>query len=302
MKTLFFSLLSVSIAWAELPVDYQTWKGCEKRDYLFEKKIEPSKYNILPPYITGGFQALLGAGALLDLDRSFTHSSDEMPEGRLKIIHTYGSVAAVQFEAAEDSPYSGLFQGACGLVRLGWAAPPAPLVGYIPGMAIKLFIDGLASANMHVMNSLDGQGRNANFFEKTFSNELERPSNPLLLAGVKVFEKFVSNALLLDVSHVALFDQNALQAREVKAPQRIYFIPTGEVQLPKVAKKDLRLQLEEIPRDTVLYNVYGEEENGEQFYMGQLTTVSRFVASSYGDQKLFFQHSDTFLRDEFRNE
>jgi hypothetical protein len=32
--------------------------------------------------------------------------------------------------------------------------------------------------------------------------------------------------------------------------------------------------------------------------VGALTTESEFIASSYGDYRLFFKHSDVFLRNE----
>jgi hypothetical protein len=34
--------------------------------------------------------------------------------------------------------------------------------------------------------------------------------------------------------------------------------------------------------------------------VGTLTTESEFIASKYGDYRLFFQHNAGFIRDEFR--
>jgi len=34
--------------------------------------------------------------------------------------------------------------------------------------------------------------------------------------------------------------------------------------------------------------------------IGALRTESEFIASKYGDYRLFFKHSDQFIRDEYR--
>ena len=34
--------------------------------------------------------------------------------------------------------------------------------------------------------------------------------------------------------------------------------------------------------------------------IGTITTESEFIASKYGDYRLFFKHSDRFIREEYR--
>ena len=40
---------------------------------------------------------------------SMNLEADVMPEGRIKLIHSVGNTAAVEFQAESDSPYTGLF-------------------------------------------------------------------------------------------------------------------------------------------------------------------------------------------------
>ena len=60
--------------------------------------------------------------------------------------------------------------------------------------------------------------------------------------------------------------------------------------IPSDSQEDLRDSLRSIPAGTVLYEVYGLNENGRETYIGSLQTESEFISSRYGDKKLFFQH------------
>jgi hypothetical protein len=297
-----FSLLLLTLllsftSRAALPESYQSWSGLAKQHYLWEKHIKPTEYKYLPLYLEGGFKALLGSHALLDLKKSFTHQSDEMPKGRLKIIHTYGAVAKVEFEAAEDSPYTGVLKGAPGLVRLGWAAPPA-LAGYVPGMAMKFLIDGHPSVNIHVMEKLDGQGENANFFNSAFTNIIPPPKSFMLKLANQLFATAVTRTTHLALDHLGKRDQFGFAERIPRSPYQIFLIPTQEVQLPRNNREDLRRSLERFGVGTVLYQVYARQNSEKRppKLIGRVVLTSPFVSSRYGDEKLFFQHSDRFVR------
>jgi hypothetical protein len=297
-RALFIVLFLVtSHSFADLPSDYENWQAKEKQSWLWQEGILPSEYDKLPPYIKGGFKALLGFVGSLNLRKSFTHTSDEMPVGRAKIIHTYGAVAQVDFIPAEDSPYTGIFQGASGLARLGWAAPPA-FTGHIPGMAVKFFIDGHPSANIHVMEKLDGQGSNTNFFAGVFTNIIPPPESPILQLGNKFFATAVTRTTHLSVDHLSLRDRDGALENSPLAPFQIFLLPSEEAQLPSASKADLRIDLETLPIGTLLYEVYAtmNEEDRDPQYIGSIVQTSRFVSSKYGDEKLFFKHSDRFLR------
>ena len=104
MKGILITLFMISgIANAGLPVDYMKLTSAEKRDLLWSK-VSKAEYSSeeLPTENPGFFESL----ALLKakwLEPSFTHESDEMPVGRKKLIHTYGSVAKVRLEITKEN-------------------------------------------------------------------------------------------------------------------------------------------------------------------------------------------------------
>ncbi len=61
----------------------------------------------------------------------------------------------------------------------------------MPGTVLKIMIDGRPSINIHGMPGLDGQGDDKNVFDRSSSNILQPPKNPILkvrlLAGVYLF-------------------------------------------------------------------------------------------------------------------
>jgi hypothetical protein len=84
-----------------------------------------------------------------------------MPGSRKKLIHTVGSIAQVEFIAASDSPYTGLFKGSKNaLIRLstakGFDADKEPLENFTPGISLKLLKDGKPSVNCMAMYGVNG--------------------------------------------------------------------------------------------------------------------------------------------------
>lgn len=63
----------------------------------------------------------------------------------------------------------------------------------------------------------------------------------------------------------------------------------------KVMDKDIRAALASIPAGTVLWTVSAKPTHAtpdeEAEYLGQVVTTSEFVSSKYGDESLFFQHT-----------
>jgi hypothetical protein len=305
MKTplLLSLLLLAQNSLAQLPDDYQTWFAEEKQEWLWNN-IEAEAYGEdLPGFGSNLFLQALGSSALLSLEKTMTHESDEMPEGRIKFIHTFGSCAKAEFEMTHENPYSGLFQtGAPAIIRLGWAAPPQ-LVGHTPGMAIKLLVDGQSSKNLQVMKSLDGQGANQNYFQHVFSNIIPEPEGKLLQTLSLIFKTASTNPLELTLDHVASVDLEGNLQTKVRAPRQILFQPTPQAQLPTYSPYDLRQVLaSKFNANTVLYRIYAAglgrgALNGQNAKLiGRLVLRSEFVASEYCDRQLFFQHTDTFLR------
>ena len=106
---------------------------------------------------------------------------DELPwqEGifedgyRMKYIHTVGTVGQVEWRDLGGHSYSGMFSGnSNGVVRFSLAKEPAPpALNTAPGMGLKLLRDGMDSANLVAMYSVNGQ-ESWNFFKNDFTTHV----------------------------------------------------------------------------------------------------------------------------------
>ena len=90
-------------------------------------------------------------------------------------------------------------------------------------------------------------------------------------------------------------DGTKVPPAEVKTPYKIIFEPTKEVQslFATHLQEDLRTALGALPIGTVLYNVLltaSREPEAGHHLAGTITMTSKFLASKFGDEKLFFQH------------
>jgi len=109
---------------------------------------------------------------------TFNTPGDEMAQGdlygyRLKLIHSVGAIAKVKFHSNKNHNYTGIFEGAdYGFARLSAAVEPNTKVQELaPGMGLKFVRDGVDSANMVAMYSVDGQP-SWNFFANDFKNHI----------------------------------------------------------------------------------------------------------------------------------
>ena len=159
-------------------------------------------------------------------------------------------------------------------------------------MAVKFLIDGQASLNIVVMNSLEGQGSDKNFFARNFSNKIDPPKSRALWLLSKIFEFARKPANDLPISHLAQQHQDGARVPRPRSPKQLVLKPSAHITtfIPSDSQEDLRDSLRSIPAGTVLYEVYGLNENGRETYIGSLQTESEFISSRYGDKKLFFQH------------
>ncbi len=250
--------------------------------------------------------AAVGIGSsLLRLERAFTNSTDELDRGRKKLLHPYGSLVQVRFDRAptDDSchtEYTGLWSAdsLVALARLGWGQDPKAL-GYVPGVALKFFIAGRSSVNLHLIPSLQG-GEDPNYFAQAPTNVLPSPMAGAIKALVKYFKLFADQPLRLQLDHVAKVyaDGTTLAASDAVAPYQIVLEPTAQARQLYQAELDLqpgvdfRVALEAIPSGTPLYDVLvTASATGCKERLGRLTTSSEFRASQWGDEKLYFQHA-----------
>ncbi len=299
---LFLAAYAVN-AFAYLSESYQTYDAQIKQDVLW-RNISEQPYAELPEMkffpndsykIPHGYRFTRDAATM---GQAFDHRSDEMPEGRVKIIHAYGSAAKVEFVPATHHPFTGLFRsGAVGVARLSLGVPFASTGSFVPGMAIKFLVDGQPSKNMHVMQRLEGQGDNRNFFKFAFTNKLPEPIEKSTRYGAKFFGRFVKNPIFLRVDHVAELAADGARAERVVAPYQIFFQPAEGVTIDENAA-DFRVELTKLAEGTKLYEVFGTYSEHVQtpIYIGSLYLRSPFVASAYGDKVLYFQHEGALRR------
>ena len=130
------ALLAINVAFftaspllATMPADYEKWLACEKQQFVWQSKVLPTEYERSPGLNFGGWDELLNflkaPASLVSLRKTFDIVSDEMPAGRRKFIHPFGSVAKVVFKGVANHPYTGLLSDleVCGLAsfRPEWA-------------------------------------------------------------------------------------------------------------------------------------------------------------------------------------
>ena len=93
-----------------------------------------------------------------DMNLSFDHTGDTMPDGRVKMTHPRGVTMKVAFRPTMTNPYTGIFRGAThGILRVSETVRTNPEVPQTsPGFGIKFLRDGMDSADTVTMFSFDG--------------------------------------------------------------------------------------------------------------------------------------------------
>jgi len=245
--------------------------------------------------LRGNFPPSSGLILTDDLNPSFAHNEDRVPYTREKRAHSVGYIAAVEFNSTGNHQYTGLFEGApYGVVRLSSSFQQSPS-GIGPGLAVKLFRDGMPSVNLFGLIGLDGQP-GGNFFEFNLSNHIpddERPPDDPL---IKKFESTALPANMLGLSEVAVVSTNgtAVPPGDVKYPFQLIFQPDEmwRTAFSSVsAGTDLLVSFSQIPSGSVLYQVLAvSEPNAAPTHIGELVTKSAIMDTLFGDRFLFFQH------------
>jgi len=171
-------------------------------DYM-SKKAEDKKNEIWSQVMSskdssGSFPGAKLAGIFVEsMEPTFTAKGDAMPSEmlglttRTKYIHSVGAHGKVRFVSSGSHPYTGIFEGADhGIIRLSSAvAPTAGEKGQsiAPGMGLKFLRDGVDSANLVSMWSVDGQPGDWNFFSNDFFTHIGGPSSTATKVLAKKF-------------------------------------------------------------------------------------------------------------------
>lgn len=318
---------------------YSQLTGEEKRDYLFEQGIRPTGYgNETRPDVMCGLlqfsKSALESIANHLLSTTLTRVSDEFEEPKLKLFHTYGATAKIRFTPEPATPYTGIFSEiAPGLARFSYAGPVAG-IGVVPGLGIKFPIDGdHPSENLVVMRKLDRQQPIWRFFstrshnsvfQNAFTNILPAPrfTNLIMRTVQSRFETVVvtGKGLHQPVDNVASIhtNGNAVAPDKIVAPYRLIFRPTAQVVAVSDPTIDFRDDLaKNIKTGTPIYEIFALTEAQESQLnskgvtevedllahgqkIGTMATESEFIASQYGDYRLFLKHNARYIREEFR--
>ncbi|HLZ28838.1 MAG TPA: hypothetical protein VKV73_16095 [Chloroflexota bacterium] len=301
---------------------YADLTGEEKRDYLFDTGIRATAYaNGLPDVHLGLFAGAeaVGASVVHNLLRdTVTRISDELETPKHKLFHSFGTTAKIRFTPESSTPYTGIFQElAHGLARFSYAGP-VDLIGIVPGLGLKFPVDGdRPSANVVVMRMLDPQSVHS-VFHNPFTNILPPPSplNVTMKLVNEYFETVVTDGhgLHQPVDNFARIRVSGLPVdAPPTAPYRLILVPTDAARNASDPRLDFRDDLAaNLPAETTIYTVYSLDEPEERALnvrsvdeliphartIGAITTESEFIASTYGDYRLFFKHSDVYLRPE----
>jgi len=183
----------------------------------------------------------------------------------------------------------------------------------MPGVGLKLLIDGSQSQNFHLMNNLEGQGPDRNWFLKGVSNVYPNPTSFAIKAIGKIFDAGVAmlpgglNDRPETANTLGLYEQASVTSdgkavAKVVAPWKIQLVPNQQVLDwqkthnaaldPSAAPEDFRTFLGAIPTGSAIYDVMAQRsQDAKADYIGRLVTRSQFVASKYGDEKLYLQHA-----------
>jgi len=222
-------------------------------------------------------------------------------------MHAIGTVAPVKFVSAGDHPYTGLFNGAeHGLLRAGMTLPGAPIDGVwfdkvIPGVALKLFRDGLPSSNIVLIPDVKPQECDSNFFAGYFSThilETDPLQSPFVgFAGKKLAQ---ATACTNQVGTSNIAAQSGQLSSNVVFPFKVEFYTTQH-NVP-IACSDFPGSLSNfssIAPDSRLFDVYATQNPGdERKLIGHLDLTGNFAMSDFGDRNLFFMHQP--VEDDFR--
>jgi len=278
--------------------EYLLLSAAEKNAILWEKCL---KNTTSAPWLSG-----------LELTGLFTESmcptfraqGDELPwqkglafyRWRKKYIHTVGTVGQVELRSLGGHPYTGIFEGATqGLVRFSLAKEPSPSSNITtPGLGLKFLRDGMDSANLVAMYSVNGQD-SWNFFKNNFTNHIP-PAGPSVIPIAIKFSQATNNVQQVGLSDISNYGEDGTQVDDPKFPYRLRFQPTGEIIFPDEYVRPFTEDLVTIPAGSTLYEVWAMDQptelGGVEIHIADLVLVSDMITSLWGDSNLFFRHQD----------
>lgn len=279
----------------ELPTSYTSLGASEKLALLWER-VQSDVYpgEALPSQVPSDWarRRLFS----VPYDRvSFEHCSDELPPGRVKLVHRHGSVAPVRLEVDPNSPLTGVLgSGARGLIRFSDASGGKKLT---PSVALKFPIDGKASLNFFALPTSPREPGNRDFFATPLSNAATPPQrlDEKFLASrfektAKVLKGSRLHAGYLPLHELAKSCVTGDEVAQERVPDRLELYATEEARAAR-DDEDWRHGLARLTPGTSLYRVeFAMSMEAPTEPLGEIVLESAPVSSRYGDERLFFQH------------
>lgn len=161
------------------------------------------------------------------MNHSYDVVSDSMPPGRMKVTHPVGTVTKVEFIAHPDTPYTGMFTGSKhGIMRISETVKTTPETSKtVPGHGVKLFRDGMSSANWVAMFSFDGH-KSFNFFKNRWTTILRESNNECARQTImKHLATVTDHVGATSVMEVSQFDQYGQEVYEPHWPYQLDIEP-----------------------------------------------------------------------------
>jgi hypothetical protein len=293
------ALSVIQISQTALPPNYQSLSAQQKQDAIWAEVVKnPYPLNALPTESASIF-SLISILIPSYLTQAFTWVSDEMIQGRQKLIHTYGTAAKISFNIDSRSIYTGIFRPGnySGIIRSSVGAIDP--TNFIPGVAVKVLLDGQPSANMFTLFSLDGQKENFNYFANSFVTTIPDPQS----LPLKILSRVFALGLLAlpggaserpeseNNSPVYQHAQINEHPAAVYAPYKVTYIPNPALGWDPADRTDFRAKLAEVPAGVKLWDIaVRRTKTSADEVIGEVILQSEFVASPYQDQTLYFQH------------
>jgi hypothetical protein len=290
---------------ASVPEKYDSLSACDKQEVLWEKA-RATAYKALPEHKSFGLMQLMGMG-MQELKVKGERHSDFAPEGWKKYLHRRGSLAKVKL-VSRDSLYTGVFQGAdCGLLRLSLTYNPEGKRPVAPGLVLKILRDKIHSANISALVSLEGQGKEFNFFANPMSNIVPVSNGMGQKIVHQLFSRVSNYPEQLQANDMAQFSPQGDKIVNLNSPTQIFFVPNKELKFSS-NEHDVRDDFYKIPAGTIIYHLYALPEKyknmdyanyrmdmvktfiQESEHVADIVSTSEFVASEFGDDGIFFKH------------
>lgn len=277
---------------------YREGSAEEKRACLWEE-IKKTTYDPLLGLSKPSRFGLLGSfwNVFRQGKAAFDTDQDMRLEPKPKPIHKEGIVGLVRLQPSADYyPFTGLYkENSIGLMRLSSVASPGPdqTGDFQPSIALKFFVDGQPSRNLHTA-PVTAPDPAHNAFSVEMSTDIDLSKQPgVVQLFFRLLTKINAPSNRIAPKPLAEVSMRGENVEEPLSPEIITFVPTDAARTLANTNthKDFRADLAEyMSAGTVLYNVYGLYENNN-YYIGQLVLEESFRASFFGDQHLFFQHN-----------